>query len=95
MSLILSETLATRQIFNYVGMQKQFVWFLSFIDLERGGFDEILPEVIILVITSGNNYFTESPERRAYKRYVITESPERKVYKRYIYRKNDITYTKT
>jgi hypothetical protein len=57
--------------------------FLSFIDLERGGFGVIVPEVMIFfeglcheenIITEWN--IAESPERRVYKWYIIPKVKE-------------------
>ena len=52
-------------------MSLQVVWHLSFIDPPLGGFGEIFPEVMITEYHHWRKYFTESPERRVYKWYII------------------------
>jgi hypothetical protein len=44
--------------------------YLSFVELERGGFGEILPKVMIFIITEGN-ISPNSPLSRSINKYII------------------------
>ena len=44
----------TKKFKEFFGIKRDFRYNISFIDPERGVFDEIFPEVMIFPITSGN-----------------------------------------